>query len=89
MPPYSCCTPGRKPGHVDERHQRNVEGVAEADEARRLVGGVDVERAGQRQPADWRSMPTGRPMHPRKADDDVRRVAGLHFEEIAVVDDAR
>jgi hypothetical protein len=36
MPPYSCCVPGRKPGHVLEHEQGSLEGVAEADEARRL-----------------------------------------------------
>src|SRR2546426_11038036 len=32
-------------GHVLEEHQRNAERVAQHDEARGLVGGVDVERA--------------------------------------------
>ena len=36
----------RKPG-VDQRDDRDVEAVAEADEARRLVGRVDVQDAGQ------------------------------------------
>ena len=33
--------------HVDKRHDRDVEGVAEADEARGLAGGVTVEHACQ------------------------------------------
>ena len=33
--------------HVDEGHDRNVEGVAEAHEARGLARGVDVEHAGE------------------------------------------
>ena len=37
---------GQEAGHVHEGQQRNVEGVAEADEARRLVGGVDIQHAG-------------------------------------------
>ena len=37
---------GQEARHVDQGHQRDVEDVAEADEARALVGRVDVERAG-------------------------------------------
>ena len=40
--------PGQEAGHVDERDERDVERVAEAHEARRLHGRVDVEGAGQR-----------------------------------------
>ena len=47
MPPYSWSTPGRKPGHVDEGDQRDVERVAGAHEAGRLLGGLDVEHAGE------------------------------------------
>jgi hypothetical protein len=47
MPPYSWPTPGRKPGTSTKRQDRDVEGVAEAHEPRRLLGGIDVEAAGQ------------------------------------------
>ena len=38
---------GQEAGHVDEGQQRHVERVARAHETRRLVRGVDVQRAGQ------------------------------------------
>ena len=34
-------------------------------------------------------MPHGPPVKPRKADDDIQRVAGLHFQKIAEVHHAR
>ena len=39
---------GKKPGHILERDQRNVECVAEAHEARRLYTRIDVEHAGKK-----------------------------------------
>ncbi|MPM37910.1 hypothetical protein SDC9_84530 [bioreactor metagenome] len=74
-------------GDVDEGDQRDVEGVAEPDELRALVGGVDVQHAGHhtrlvRHDAD------GVPVDAGEADDDVLRVAGLDLEEVGVVDDA-
>ena len=39
---------------VDEREDRQVEGVAEGDEPGRLLRGRDVERAGERRSAGWR-----------------------------------
>ena len=39
--------PGQEAGHIVEDDQRDVEGVAEADEAGGFDAGVDVERAGQ------------------------------------------
>ena len=38
---------GQEAGHVDEGQHRDVEGVAGAHEPRRLLGGVDVEAAGE------------------------------------------
>jgi hypothetical protein len=38
---------GQEAGHVDERQHRDVERVAGAHEARRLLGRVDVEAAGE------------------------------------------
>ena len=38
---------GQEARHVDERDDRDVEGVAEAHEARRLAAGVEVEHAGE------------------------------------------
>ena len=46
-----------------------------------------------RQPANWvgwlATMPTGAAVDPAEPDDDVARVAGLHLEELVVVEDAR
>ena len=87
IPPHSCAVPGRKPGHVDERDERDVERVAGAHEPRRLDRGVDVEHARERgrlvaDDADAMAA------EPREAADDVLRVARLDLEEVAVVDDA-
>ena len=51
---------GQKSRHIDKGQQRNIECIAEAHKARRLVGGVDVEHAGQA--LGWlATMPTGLP----------------------------
>ena len=86
MPPYSCRVPGQKAGHVLERDERNVEGVAEAHEPRAFHRRVDVERAGEvrrlvRDDADAAAAET------REPDDDVPREVLVHLEELAVVDD--
>ena len=78
---------GQEAGNVFEGHQRNVEAVAEANEARGLDGGVDVEHAGEEvglvgDDADGASVEAG------KADDDVLGVVLLHLEEVAVIDHA-
>ena len=86
MPPYSCTVPGRKPGHVLEGDQRDVERIAEADEARAFDRGVDVERAGQvrRLVGDDAD---GSPAEPRKADDDVLGEVLVHLEKVPIVCD--
>ena len=86
MPPYSCTVPGRKPGHVLERDERDVERVAEPDEPRALHRRVDVERAGEhrRLVRDDADRPA---VEPREADDDVLRVVLVDLEKVAVVDD--
>ena len=73
---------GQEAGHVLERHQRNVERVAEPHEPRALDRRVDVERAGEvrrliRDDADRAAA------EPREADQDVLREVGVHLEEIA------
>ena len=77
---------GHVTGHVDEGDDRNVEPVAEADEAGGFVAGVDVEHAGQHR---WLvgDDPDAVPAEARKADDDVRRELRVDLEEMAIVDD--
>ena len=87
IPPHSCAVPGQEARHVDERDERDVEGVAGAHEARGLDRRVDVEHAGERlrlvaDDAD------GVAAEPREAADDVLGEALVHLEELAVVDDA-
>src|SRR5438874_2386154 len=71
---------------VDKGDERDVEGVAEAHEPRRLVGRVDVERAGHH------LRLVGHHAHRaaaevREPDDDVHGIERLHLEELAAVDD--
>ncbi len=85
-PLYSLTGAGKESGHVDEGHQRDVEGVAEAHEAGCLARCVAVEHAGKifglvGHDADALSVEAG------EAYDDVLGVVALHFEEFAVVDD--
>ena len=79
---------GQETGNVDQRDQRNVEAVAEADETRPLVRRVHVQRPG----------PDGRlvgddadhdALDPAEADDDVLREGAMHFKEFAAIDDVR
>ena len=74
--------------HVDKGHERDVEGVAEAHEARALVGSVDVQSAGHHlrlvgDHAHWLAVEMG------ESDHDVHRVEGLRLQELAAVDDHR
>jgi len=51
---------GKKTRHIHKRNQRDVERVAEADKPRRLIGGIDVQHAGEE--IRWLAIiPTGRP----------------------------
>ena len=77
---------GQESGHIHQRHQRNVEGVAEADEAGALAAGVGVEHAGKvlglvGHDAHALAVEAG------KADDEVLGIVGLNLQELAVVDD--
>ena len=77
---------GKKSRNVFKRHQRDVEAVAEADEAGALHGCVNIKRASQhgRLIGDDSHAAS---IQPRKSHDDVLRVVLLHFEEISVIDD--
>ena len=78
---------GQEAGDVAERQQRDVVGVAGADEAGGLLRGLDVEDAGEvlGLVAD---DPDGVAVETREAADDVLREVLVHLEELAVVDDA-
>ena len=82
MPPHSWTVPGQEARHVLEGDERDVEGVAEAHEARALHRGVDVETARQvrRLVGDDADGPAA---EPREPDDDVLRVVLVHLEEVA------
>ena len=76
---------GQKSRNVDEGHDRNVESVAKAHEARRLAAGVAVEHAGEhhRLIGDKADGAAG---DAAEADDDVAGEDFRQFEEIALVD---
>src|SRR5487761_1232899 len=76
---------GKEARNVFERDERNVEGIAEADEARGLDAGVDVENPGEIRrlighDAHRTAIQTG------ESYDDIARVVFLNFEEIAIID---
>src|SRR3546814_8274228 len=75
----------QKARDVDEGDDRNLERVAEADEARRFLRRIDVEHAREherlvRDDADRATLDAP------EAADDVRGMRWLHLEEIALVD---
>ena len=79
--------PRQEAGHVDERDERDVERVAEADEPCGLHRRVDVEHARERARlvADHADrMPT----KPRETADHVLGPQLVYLQELAVVDDA-
>ena len=83
-PPVLLRRPRKEPRHVLEHHQRDVEGVAEPDEARRLLGGLVVERSGE----DLRLVghdPDRAAVQAREADQDVGRPQREDLEELALV----
>ena len=76
-----------KTRHIDKSKQRNVEGIAEPDKSSRLIGGIDVKRAGQNawlvgHNPDWPALQAP------KADDNVGSESGLDLEEIPIVHNA-
>jgi len=78
---------GQEAGDVDERDDRNIEGVAGADEARSLLRRVDIQTAGElgRLVGDDADAD---PVDTAEADDHVHRAPGLHLEELVVIEDA-
>ena len=80
--------PDREPGHVGQEHQRQVEGVAQPDEAGHLVGRVDEQH-----PALDRRLvgddPDGPTLDPAQAIDDLGGELALDLEEALLVDHGR
>ena len=77
---------GKESGNIDERYQRNVEGIAETHEACGFARCVAVEHAGEEfglvgHDADALAVEAG------EAYDDVAGIVALDFKEFAVVDD--
>ena len=75
---------GQVAGHIHQGDERDVEGVAEPDEARRLVAGVDVER-----PRLMHRL-VGYDAHrvavkPRESGNDVRREQREQLEEVGLI----
>ena len=75
-----------KPGNIVEKHQRDVEGVAEPDEPRRLVGSVDVERAAEHHRLVGET-PTGRPPNRARPVTMFFAHSGLIQKHVPVIDD--
>ena len=75
---------GQEAGHVFEGDERDVEAVAEAHEARALVGRIDVEHASEHAGlvGDDADRLAGEPC---EADHQVAGVVLLHLEEVGVV----
>ena len=67
-------------GHVRQEEQRDVEGVAGHDEARRLVGGIDEQHAALHLRL-VRHDPDRPAVEPRVADNDLLGPARVHLEE--------
>ena len=79
--------PGEETGHVDEGHERDVEGIAKADEPCRFDRGIDVQDARE----DHRLLGDDADrsaVEPRESADDVLRPAFVHLEDLPVVNDA-
>ncbi len=77
---------GEEAGHIDERHQRDVERVAETNESRPLGRCVDIEGSRERRrlipdDADRVSIESCEP------DDQIRSEVLVHLIELPVVDD--
>ena len=75
---------GQEPGNIFEHQQRDVECVAEADEARTFPRGVDVENASQKRrlighDADRMAIQAD------EADHEIASEMLMHFEEVAFI----
>ena len=84
MPPLFLLHARHEARHIDQGHNRDIEHVAEADEPRGLVRGIDVQRAGFHARI-VRDDPDRHALHAREANDNVPRPEAVHFQEIAAV----
>ena len=77
---------GQESGDINEGDERNVEGIAEADETSTLDGGVDIEAAGllERLVGDDTN---GSALHATETNDEVLGEVGGGLEEVVVIDD--
>src|ERR671922_326767 len=77
---------GEEAWDIDKGEQGDIKGITEADEARRLDGRVDIERAGQvtRLIGD---DPHGAAVEAPKADDDVLGKERLDLQEVLLIED--
>src|SRR6185369_5512770 len=66
---------GKEAGDVDQHHDRDVEAVAGPHEPGGLLGGVDVQAAGELGGLVGHDADRA-PVDPAEADDDIGRVAG-------------
>ncbi len=74
----------KKAGDIDKGQDRNVEGVAEAHEARGFLGRVDVEHPGEHHRLIGDHTHSA-PLDPPKAAQYIARMGRLDLEEIAFV----
>ncbi len=77
---------GKEAGNVLQGDERDVEGVAEADETGALDRGIDVENT-RHVEGLVRDDTHDVPVQARESDDDILGPQGLHLEERAVIDD--
>ena len=75
----------QEPGHIFECHQRNIECVAEADEARTFDRTCDIQTARQVGRLICHD-PNGTPIQTRESDDQVFCVVFLNLEKIILID---
>ena len=75
---------GKKSGNVDERQERNIEAVAEADKAGGLIGSMIIDRPGHevRLVGDYSDRFS---VQPGEAHDDIQRERRLNFEKAVFV----
>ena len=75
---------GHEAGHVDESHQWDLEGIAEADEARGLAGAINVQNTSQHLRL-VRHNTHRRAFDAAKTADDVFGIVRRYFEEICLI----